>query len=1585
VHLNHDSQQSPAGGHRAVAAGALGRAARHRRRGASLLARSVAGATLAAAMAGAVAVAPAAAVAVTSSASRSSALVTVAAAPRLPAGATVVGSVAPAASLSAAVALALPDQQAVTQFIDQASNPHSPTYRQYLAPGQFASRFGPSHATIAAVEQQLTADGLKVTGLSSNDLLMQFKGSAATVESAFHTGLEKVHLVDGSTGQATTSSVRIPASIASDVQAVVGLDQLVKETAGPAAAPATHDSRTRAAAAPATSNGGPVACAAALAQQANGGLTDQQVADSYGVDGLYDARDLASGQTIDVYELEPFEMSDIATFDDCYFGTNNTRNITVTPVDGGPGTGYGSAEAALDVEDVSGLAPDAKIDVFSGPNMNDQWGPLDTWNQIAITDNARQITSSWGACEPALQQGAPGVEQVENEIFEQIAAQGQTVFAAAGDDGSDSCAYHGSSPTAPVLSVLDPADQPYVTSVGGTTILDATDPPTETVWDNGNDGGAGGGGISNAWAQQPWQSAVAVPQGAATQVCSNDPTGIADNYHVAGIDTLLTAGTLCREAPDVSALADPQTGITIVYGGSWTPIGGTSSATPLWAAMLAEINASSGCSTVPDGVGFVDPSLYQIADSSTTYADAFNDVTQGDNDNLGIGAGESGYPFYSAGTGYDMASGLGTPKVTNASNTGLGEQLCAIAAGAGGTQPEVTSVLTSGSKSSGPSAGGTAVTISGSNFGASAGSVYFGSVKATVGTWSGTSITLDTPPYYAPPGTAAGSAGSADVTVVSSTGESSGPSSAAVFHYDGNAGGRPVVDYIDPPGGPQAGGSDRSSSGTVDIVGSGFTGATSVSFGGVSVTPDVLSDNEIKVTPPHDTGADCFNGGIAATGVCAVAVTVTTPGGTSLKPSNGGPAILAAYTGPIIDSPNGAFSPACMTAATPTCEVIQAPEEYDYADAPTVSAVAPQGGGGYASEAGGTLATVTGTGFNILTMEWVNVGTAGLNPDEDFSVTSVSPTSLTVALSADPNPSAPTTNPDPSELSVQTSAGLSSAESFSFAGVPVFGAITHPNPPIVAQAKPAPVTVTGEGLSDVFEVSTELEAPLSFLASTSNDITARSGTSLTADLTSNFAFAQDLLLCSATACTAPTSATGGTADVLEVAYPGRPVVTSSSPSSGPAVGGTLVTINGALDTEVTAVDFGTVPGKIVNQGGLTASAPIEVLAPPGVARKKVDLTIKTDGGILVGQPTSAPTAAATFTYAPSAPTAPLAVSATSGPGLVAASWKPPANDGGDRVVGYLVRATAHGQPTVTRNVGPTQTKTLFAPLSRVPWTVTVEALNSLGTGAAGSSAAVTPGALPLEGYWLATADGAVYATGYALQVAGTTTPASDPIVGIAAAPGGGGYWVVSRDGKVTARGSAPYEGEIGSGVTDVVSIVATEDGLGYWLVGADGQVYPFGDATFHGDLLHITGGKPVHVKDIVGMVAAQSGGGYILIASDGGVFVFGAAHYYGSLPGLRVHVNNIRGIIPAPSGTGYILVASDGGTFVFGHGAPFEGSLPGRHIHVSDIVALTLTPNGQGYWLAGSNGDTYAFGDAILFGTPAGLASHLPVAGIAGT
>ena len=257
--------------------------------------------------------------------------------------------------------------------------------------------------------------------------------------------------------------------------------------------------------------------------------------------------------------------------------------------------------------------------------------------------------------------------------------------------------------------------------------------------------------------------------------------------------------------------------------------------------------------------------------------------------------------------------------------------------------------------------------------------------------------------------------------------------------------------------------------------------------------------------------------------------------------------------------------------------------------------------------------------------------------------------------------------------------------------------------------------------------------------------------------------------------------------------------------------------------------------------------------------------------------------------------------------------------------------------------------------------------------------------LPLPGYWLATRGGHVYGSGAAPSLGGmTTSSTSGPLVGMAATPSAKGYWMVTANGTVRTAGNAKFYGDLpnlGKHVMDVVAIAPTTDGHGYYLVGADGGFFTFGDAKFHGSVP----GLGLHVRDVVGMVASPGGKGYLLVGSDGGVFTFGTPHFYGSLPGIGKHVHDIRAILPSPTGRGYILVGADGGAFNFGTGAKFHGSLPGEGVKVSDIVGLALSPDNGGYYMAGANGHVYGFGDANAWGRPAGLASNLPVAAIAGT
>jgi hypothetical protein len=232
------------------------------------------------------------------------------------------------------------------------------------------------------------------------------------------------------------------------------------------------------------------------------------------------------------------------------------------------------------------------------------------------------------------------------------------------------------------------------------------------------------------------------------------------------------------------------------------------------------------------------------------------------------------------------------------------------------------------------------------------------------------------------------------------------------------------------------------------------------------------------------------------------------------------------------------------------------------------------------------------------------------------------------------------------------------------------------------------------------------------------------------------------------------------------------------------------------------------------------------------------------------------------------------------------------------------------------------------------------------------------------GYWLVGPDGAVLSFGDAHLYGSAGSPRLSPIVGIAATPDGHGYWLVDSDGSVLGFGDAHFYGSAGAtsagatsaGATSagasalggettgsVVGMAATPDGGGYWLVGSDGGVLSFGDAHFYGS----TGGKPRH-SPIVGITPAPGGGGYWLVGSDGSVLSFGDAHYYGSTGGKPLHAPVI-GMAPTVDGRGYWLVASDGSVLSFGD-AHFFGSAAGKSL-AEPVVAVSANPEGGGYWL----------------------------------
>jgi subtilase family serine protease len=514
------------------------------------------------------------------------------------------------------LALTQTHRRALSTYIASLSNTASTNFHHYLTPSQYARSYGATTKSVTAVRSFLESYGLHVGALSKGHNILSVTGTSANIARAFDAPVETIRLSDGSLHAHFTVAASLPQALAKDVTAVAGLSTVQPET--------TNTSTPHAAAAPATCAS--AGSSAGTTPNSVGGYTVQQQAQLYGLGTAWAAGDTGVGQTIGVYELANFDSGDVATFFTCY---GLSPAISQINVDGGPTTADNASnapdEATLDVEEAAALAPGAAIEVYQGTQNGN--GPTDIYSQMASDNTATIITTSWGICE-AQTNGAALAEQT---IFEEMAAQGQTVVAAAGDSGSSDC--EGTpQPTKP-LAVDDPASQPYVTGVGGLTVANIS-PLSQTVWNDNcttQGCGSGGGGVSTLWSRPSWQVGP-------------------------GINT--TTDTR-RMVPDLSVMADPSTGFIQYFtgtdtgfcvhtcSGGWGGIGGTSIGAPLVSALVAV--AAQACSATSGGrLGFINPSLYTMASTD------FIDVTSGSNDLYGVGG-------YTANVGYDMASGLGSP------------------------------------------------------------------------------------------------------------------------------------------------------------------------------------------------------------------------------------------------------------------------------------------------------------------------------------------------------------------------------------------------------------------------------------------------------------------------------------------------------------------------------------------------------------------------------------------------------------------------------------------------------------------------------------------------------------------------------------------------------------------------------------------------------------------------------------------------------------------------------------------------------------------------------------------------------------
>lgn len=499
-----------------------------------------------------------------------------------------------AARVDFALALPLRNQPQLEALLQRLYDPGDPLHGHFLTPDEFTAQFGPTQADYAAVAAYARAQGLTITATHPNRLLLDVTGPASAVESAFAIQLHEFQGADGRVFRAPLADPAVPLSIASRLAGVIGLDT--------AALRRPHRLRLDHARAAASTGTGPA-----------GGLSPADIKAAYGLNGTAET---GSGQTLAVFELDGYTASDVNTYES-QFGLRQVplSNVLVDGVTGHPSRGRdsGADEVTLDIEMQTALASGAnQILVYEGPDTDS--GVLDTYNRIATDDQAQEVSTCWGDPEDQL---TSADLNTEHSIFAQMAAQGQAVFAAGGDQG----AYDDGS----TLSVDDPGSQPYVTSVGGTTLTTASAGgpwQSETTWNAGSvTNGAGGGGISSVWPIPSWQQGV--------------------------ISAASLGSTTMRNVPDVSLNADPNVGYAIYYNRSWQVYGGTSTAAPLWAAFTALANQRRSAADLSP-TGFVNPSLYAIGQGAD-YGRDFHDIAD-DSNNL----------YYPAVSGFDDATGWGS-------------------------------------------------------------------------------------------------------------------------------------------------------------------------------------------------------------------------------------------------------------------------------------------------------------------------------------------------------------------------------------------------------------------------------------------------------------------------------------------------------------------------------------------------------------------------------------------------------------------------------------------------------------------------------------------------------------------------------------------------------------------------------------------------------------------------------------------------------------------------------------------------------------------------------------------------------------
>ncbi|WP_250453162.1 S53 family peptidase [Caballeronia sp. ATUFL_M2_KS44] len=498
-----------------------------------------------------------------------------------PEGAKCIGACDPGEQIEVVVMLRRKDAKGFRQMMARIDAGDAPA--QSVSRDEFDKRFGASDEDVAKVKQFAAQYGLTVVRADPSTRSVVLKGSIDAFQKAFDVKLERFQHHNIGEYRGRTGPVNVPDDIHDAVTAVLGLDSKPQARPHFRFRPPFKPLR---------------------------GVTPASFS-PVDLARLYAFPDSdGAGECIAIVELGGgYRDSDLSA----YFSKLGVKapNVVAVSVDSAKNAPTGNpngpdGEVTLDIEIAGAVAPGARIAVYFAPNSDA--GFVDAVNR-AIHDNTNKpsvVSISWGG--PESNWSSQSISAF-NDVLQSAAALGVTVCAASGDSGSSDGVGDGAD------HVDFPASSPYVLGCGGTSVTATAQGITqEVVWNDGDQGGAGGGGVSSVFALPVWQTGLQVARAGGRQ------TPLAK-----------------RGVPDVAADASPVTGYEVLIDGDDTVVGGTSAVAPLWAALIARINAINGSPS-----GFVNPKLYKAAS-------AFRDITKGDNGS------------FAAASGWDACTGLGSP------------------------------------------------------------------------------------------------------------------------------------------------------------------------------------------------------------------------------------------------------------------------------------------------------------------------------------------------------------------------------------------------------------------------------------------------------------------------------------------------------------------------------------------------------------------------------------------------------------------------------------------------------------------------------------------------------------------------------------------------------------------------------------------------------------------------------------------------------------------------------------------------------------------------------------------------------------